>query len=95
MKCDNIIRISTAREAREKKNTIYSAKSSKMHWKIAIFTEFWDPRFWPEIKPLKTFGDFLARNKTPKQTFGCLDLKGGGFKSDTPVPTTKMNHFSV
>ena len=56
-----------------------------MHWKIAIFTEFWDPRFWPEIKPPKTFGDFLARNKTAKQTFGCLDLKGGGFKSDTPV----------
>ena len=58
-----------------------------MYSKIAIFTEIWDLRFWPEIKPLKTFGDFLARNKTPKQTFGCLDLKGGGLKA-TPRYTT-------
>ena len=75
IKCDNIIRISTAREAREKKYGIYSAKSSKMHWKMVIFTKFEDPRFWPEIKPKQTFGDFLAGNKTPKQTFGHLDLK--------------------
>ena len=82
------------RAKRARKKSLYTVqKTAKCIGKLRFFTEFWDPRFWPEIKPPKTFGDFLARNKTAKQTFGCLDLKGG--LKATPRYLFTMNCFRL